>query len=156
MVRDSVFWLAILPTMIQLIDGGVEVWAWQGNQPLLTAASELGCTPPTLPGASLHAKLVHIDNRVAMVHSSNLNYRSVHYNTEIGAILLDPPLVAEVAQIFDDLVEGRSRRFECLGDAGEQAIEMRTLVRMDAARVPELRAQLGGLSRFVESMSLLW
>jgi len=158
MVRDSVFWLAILPTLIELVEGGVEVWAWQGNQPLLTEADRRGCSPPVLPGPSLHAKLVRIDDRVAIVHSSNFNYRSVYYNTEAGAVVLDPVFVHSVTELFEELISHRVRPFSCIddNDGGIALIEVTTMTRIDADRLPELRDQLSLMSRFVDSMSMLW
>jgi phosphatidylserine/phosphatidylglycerophosphate/cardiolipin synthase-like enzyme len=156
MVRDSVFWIAILPTLIELVEGGVEVWAWQGNRDLLSESARQECVPERLPGRSVHAKLVRIDDRVGIVHSSNFNYRSTHYNTEAGVLVLDPGFVHTLEGLFDELIADRDRSFACTSETGTVPIEVHTLTRINESRLPDLRRQLGRLQGFVDSMSLMW
>jgi phosphatidylserine/phosphatidylglycerophosphate/cardiolipin synthase-like enzyme len=157
MVRDGTFWLALLPTLIRLIEGGVEVWAWQGNGPVLEEADRLGRTPARLPGQCIHAKLALIDDRVAIVHSSNFNYRSAYYNTEAGVLVLDDAAFSNrMARHFEFVIESGPRTFSCTGDAGDSVVEANLMRRLSAEDVPELRSQLGSRQKFLESMSVLW
>jgi cardiolipin synthase A/B len=62
-------------------------------------------------GAVLHAKTAVIDGVWSMVGSSNLDWRSVIYNAEIDAAIIDPGFAAEMEALFrSDLA--RSREIE--------------------------------------------
>ena len=47
-------------------------------------ATVRGSVTDTLPPIALHGKLARIDDDLTIVHSSNFNIRSTHYNTEAG------------------------------------------------------------------------
>jgi cardiolipin synthase len=54
----------------------------------------------------MHAKLMMVDGRWAMVGSANLDNRSLHLNFEVGCALTDPALVADLEAAFErDLKE---------------------------------------------------
>jgi cardiolipin synthase len=56
--------------------------------------------------AVLHAKTILIDRTLAMIGSSNLDFRSFHLNAECNALCFDPRLGASLALQFErDLVE---------------------------------------------------
>ena len=62
-------------------------------------------------GVVLHAKTAVIDGAWSMVGSSNLDWRSVIYNAEIDAVIVDRPFAAEMEGLFrSDLA--RSRQIE--------------------------------------------
>lgn len=62
-------------------------------------------------GVVLHAKTAVIDGAWSMVGSSNLDWRSVIYNAEIDAVIVDPAFAAEMEDLFrSDLA--RSREIE--------------------------------------------
>jgi phosphatidylserine/phosphatidylglycerophosphate/cardiolipin synthase-like enzyme len=50
----------------------------------------------------LHAKLIVVDRRVAIVGSSNLTRRAMNDNVEIG-LLVRGPAASDIARLFDRL-----------------------------------------------------
>ena len=65
-------------------------------------------------GVVLHAKTAVIDGEWSMVGSSNLDWRSVIYNAEIDAVIIDRPFAGEMEALFrSDIV--RSREIEPAG-----------------------------------------
>jgi cardiolipin synthase len=59
-------------------------------------------------GVVLHAKTAVIDEEWSMVGSSNLDWRSVIYNAEIDAVIVDRPFAAEMEGLFrHDLARSR-------------------------------------------------
>jgi cardiolipin synthase len=50
----------------------------------------------------MHAKVVLVDGRWAMVGSANLDNRSLHLNFEVGCMLHTPELVAELERQFEE------------------------------------------------------
>jgi cardiolipin synthase A/B len=63
--------------------------------------------------AVLHAKCLVADEHVAVVGSTNLDYRSVDFNAELNLVMLCPSTTAALAQAFERDLEGSA---EILGD----------------------------------------
>lgn len=55
--------------------------------------------------ASLHAKAVVIDRQTALVGSMNLDPRSAKLNSEMGVVMHSPEIAAQLAELFEDVVE---------------------------------------------------
>ncbi len=90
----------------QLIDMGVELYELR-NQ-LGTARAQLGRFGSSL--ASLHAKAVVVDRRSVLIGSMNLDPRSRHLNTELGLVIPDAAVAAELVRLFDDVTRNSSYR----------------------------------------------
>lgn len=78
-------WLARRATdayLGDLLDAGVEIYRFRGG--------------------FLHAKRLIADDRVASVGTANFDYRSLEYNTEATALLLDKATVEQAIRRFDD------------------------------------------------------
>ncbi len=70
---------------------GVRRWRWPAEQ--------------RKPGAALHAKLLVVDGRRALVGSANLTHRALTANLEVGVLVRDPDLAGELEAHVDSLVE---------------------------------------------------
>lgn len=62
--------------------------------------------------ASLHARAVVVDRSVVLVGSMNLDPRSRHLNTEMGVVIPDSRVSAQVVALFDDVTRNSSYRIE--------------------------------------------
>ena len=85
-------WLARRATdsyLGRLLDAGAEIFRYEGG--------------------FLHAKRLFVDDLVASVGTANFDYRSLDYNTEATALLLDPKSVEQALRRFDADLE-RCRR----------------------------------------------
>jgi cardiolipin synthase len=68
-----------------LLDAGVEIYERQG--------------------AVLHAKTLVIDQRLSVVGSTNLDYRSIEYNCEISLVVRSAELGRQMVELFDHDVQ---------------------------------------------------
>ena len=50
----------------------------------------------------LHSKTMVIDERLSVVGSTNLDYRSIEYNCELSAIVRSPEFGKQMADLFDN------------------------------------------------------
>jgi cardiolipin synthase len=66
----------------RLLDSGAELWLYQ----------------PTL----MHAKVITVDGRLAMVGTANLDIRSFTLNEQVGLVVDDPAVTALLDAHFDD------------------------------------------------------
>lgn len=156
-VREGLLWQAQLPTLIRLVEAGVGVWGWLGNEPILAAAREAGCRVYELPGSSLHAKLLRVDDEVAVVHSSNFNYRSAHFNTEAGLLALDRGLARELEDRVDAAIAPGPRPVPCVGAAGAERVDGGPLaVRLTVDDLERMKQELGDRGPTLDSLSVLW
>jgi phosphatidylserine/phosphatidylglycerophosphate/cardiolipin synthase-like enzyme len=73
---------------------GVTRWHWPKDQ--------------RTPGASLHAKLLVIDGRRALVGSANLTSRALDSNIEAGVLISNPDLAASLEQRVRQLMCDRA------------------------------------------------
>jgi len=154
-IRRGPFWKAGLPTVIRLIEAGAEVWAWSGDGEIRRQLDEIGCTPPLLPPVALHGKLIRIDDRLSVIHSSNFNIRSTYYNTEAGIAILDPAFNSQLKNVLDRLVELRDFEVGC--DDGMHAVMVESIThRLTADDLPRLRAAIRGKQWFLDSMAVVW
>jgi len=112
-IRGGWIRLAAFPTLIELAESGVEIWAWKANPKLLAEVAETGCAPAIMPPIALHGKVVRIDDELTIVHSSNFNIRSTYYNTEAGLVVLDHGLNREVRALLDRLISLHDLRISC-------------------------------------------
>lgn len=60
-----------------------------------------GCHISLYRRTFLHAKVVTIDSRAALIGSANMDERSFHLNFELGALLYDPESVTTLVASFD-------------------------------------------------------
>jgi cardiolipin synthase len=102
--------LASEATYDQLVSAGVRVWAFQPSM--------------------MHAKIMTVDGRAAVVGSSNFNRRSLDHDEEIVLVALDDALAAQLDADFDadlerseqiDLTRWRAR------SPAQKALEAATL-----------------------------
>jgi len=154
-IRSGPFLLAGYPTLIRLIEGGAEVWAWRGNQELLREIEDAGCQPELMPPVALHGKMVLVDDELSIIHSSNFNIRSTYYNTEAGAAILDHGLNQELTQLLEDLIEFHDVEMDCANGNGSPEIpELVILLGKDD--IPEMQKELGGKQKFLDAWSVAW
>jgi cardiolipin synthase len=76
----------------------VELQSQRQWQRLLDAGVELWCYQPTL----MHAKVITVDERLAMLGTTNLDVRSLTLNEQIGLVVDDPALTTVLDGHFDD------------------------------------------------------
>lgn len=70
---------------------GIHRWHWPSDQRQATGV--------------LHAKVLVIDGRRALVGSANLTYRALHNNLEAGILVEDPALAASIERHIRSLME---------------------------------------------------
>ncbi len=58
--------------------------------------------------ASLHAKVVVVDGRLALVGSMNMDPRSQKLNTEMGVLVNSPLIARQLVELFDEVCAGSS------------------------------------------------
>jgi cardiolipin synthase len=75
---------------------GIRRWRWPADE--------------REPGAVLHAKLLVIDGRRALVSSANLTRRALTVNLEVGVLINDPAVAAELEAHVDALMDAGALR----------------------------------------------
>jgi phosphatidylserine/phosphatidylglycerophosphate/cardiolipin synthase-like enzyme len=55
--------------------------------------------------SQVHAKIVCVDNRIAIISSANINERSMYYNFEAGTLVSDARMCQQVAEVFGRVFE---------------------------------------------------
>ncbi len=139
-VRDGIHWRALLPSIVDLGDGGVEVWGWTGGRNA-DGESPRGCDSPKDLFSGIHAKLFQVDGRIAVVTASNFNVRSNWYNTEAGLLIADAAEALEVRRTVDRMVGVQPLDLQC-DDGGLLEIE-RPSELFDQRRRERIRVELG-------------
>jgi phosphatidylserine/phosphatidylglycerophosphate/cardiolipin synthase-like enzyme len=153
-IRGGPFLQSGLPTLIRLLDAGVQVWAWSGDGEFHSELEETGCRPPTMPPVALHGKVARIDDELTIVHSSNFNIRSTYYNTEAGLVVLDHGLNREVRALLDRLISLHDLQIAC--QDGLAGITVENVVhQLTADDIPELQRLLGHKQPFLDSMAVV-
>jgi phosphatidylserine/phosphatidylglycerophosphate/cardiolipin synthase-like enzyme len=71
---------------------GIRRWRWPPDR--------------RVKGAVLHAKLLAVDGRQALVGSANLTHRALTANLEVGVLVRDPVVVAQLEDHVHGLMEG--------------------------------------------------
>jgi phosphatidylserine/phosphatidylglycerophosphate/cardiolipin synthase-like enzyme len=154
-LRRGPFLWAGLPTLMELIGGGVEVWVWSGNGQVQKILAETACQPRELPPVALHGKLLRVDDVLTIVHSSNFNIRSTYYNTEAGVVVRDGAFNAEVEDLLDGLISLRDLRLDC-GDRIDDVTVGEVVEKLAPDDVPRLREMLGNRQGWVDALGLMW
>ncbi len=70
---------------------GITRWRWPADQ--------------RTPGAALHAKLLVVDGRRALVGSANLTHRALAANLEAGVLIADPDLAGGLEDHVRGLID---------------------------------------------------
>jgi len=100
-VRVSLLTNGLSATDMILVHGAYRRYRW----PLLAAGVQINEFAPTADlnrGRDvLHAKIFLIDGRQAIIGSLNLDLRSANTNTEMGVLVEEPEIVAELTRIID-------------------------------------------------------
>lgn len=154
-IRGGPFLTAGYPTLIQLIEGGVEVWAWRANGELHDEIEASGCNPAVMPPIALHGKMVRIDDEISIVHSSNFNIRSTYYNTEAGVVVRDRKINTLLEDLVNSLIDVDDFELECRDGATAPALPdiMDLLTKED---LPVLREELGNKQRALDAWGVTW
>ncbi len=154
-IRGGPFLTSGYPTLIRLIEGGAEVWAWRANGDLHDAVEASGCIPQLLPPIALHGKMVRVDDDLSIVHSSNFNIRSTYYNTEEGVVVLDRAFNRVLGDLVDNLVADRVAFLECEeGQAPPALPPIMDLLTTDD--LPAMRKELGHKQGTLDAWSVVW
>lgn len=154
-LRRGPFLWAGLPTLMELLSGGVEVWAWSGNGRIEKLLAETACEPRAVPPVALHGKALRVDDDLVIIHSSNFNIRSTYYNTEAGVVVRDRTLNAELEELLDGLTTLDGLRMDCGGLVDEVAVG-NVIEKLGPDDVPRLREILGDRQGWVDELGLLW
>jgi phosphatidylserine/phosphatidylglycerophosphate/cardiolipin synthase-like enzyme len=154
-IRGGLILLSSYPTVIRLIEAGVEVWAWKANPELLEQVVDVECAPAIMPPIALHGKAARIDGSITIIHSSNFNIRSTFYNTEAGLAVLDRGFNARVERLFDGLLDLTDFDLKCT-NGDRQVVVDRLVIRLGSEDAEAMGRELGSRQRFVDGLSLLW
>lgn len=102
-VRVSLVTNALSATDLITVHGAYRYY----RKPMLAAGGRIfEFSKPALVGCKrdvLHSKVFMIDRRIGLVGSVNFDLRSAYINTELGLLFEAPPLLAELAAMFDKL-----------------------------------------------------
>jgi putative cardiolipin synthase len=154
-LRGGPFLYSGYPTVMRLIEEGVEVWAWRANKGTVEAIEASGCFPALMPPVALHAKMLRVDDEISIVHSSNFNIRSTYYNTEAGLVVLDHDFNRLLGQLVDGLVALQDFELDCLnGDFGGRVPQIVEALGVDD--LPRMREELGGKQKLLDAYSVAW
>jgi len=154
-LRRGPFLWAGVPTLIELIGGGIEVWAWSGSNQIAKDFAAAGCAPRAMPPIALHGKLVRIDDELTIVHSSNFNIRSTYYNTEAGVVVRDAAFNAELEGLLDGLISLEGERWTCGEQVGDET-PARLVEQLGPDDIGRLRDAVGNRQGWVDELGLLW
>jgi putative cardiolipin synthase len=79
--------------------------------------------------ASLHAKSFVFDRQDVFIGSLNLDPRAVVHNTEIGVVIQSTKIGADMAAVFEQVVQGSAFRLELVKNAsGSEGIRWHGMV----------------------------
>jgi len=143
------------PTLIRLVEAGIEVWGWKANSDLLAEVSGSECAPTILPPVALHGKILRVDDNLTIVHSSNFNIRSTYHNTEAGLAILDRGFNRRVKRLLDGLLTLKDFDLACTNGERQPMIDQ-LVNRLGEDDVSDMRAKLGNRQYFLDGMSVLW
>jgi phosphatidylserine/phosphatidylglycerophosphate/cardiolipin synthase-like enzyme len=154
-LRGGPYLWAGYPTLIRLIERGVEVWAWRANRDTVRAIAASECEPTLMPPIALHGKMLRVDDELSIVHSSNFNIRSTYYNTEAGVVVLDRDFNRLLGQLVDGLIALHDFDLDCSnGGSGPSIGPLLEQLREDD--IAWIRDDLGRKQRFVDEYSVAW
>ena len=147
--------LAAFPTLIRLVEAGVEVWAWKANPKLLQDVAATECAPSIMPPVALHGKVARFDDELTIVHSSNFNIRSTYYNTEAGLAVMDRDFNIQMKEVFDGLVTLLDFDLRCSNPDRQVTVD-KLVQLLGSGDVAAMKTELGSQQRFLDGMSMLW
>ena len=153
-LRGGPFLYSGYPTVMRLIESGVEVWAWRANKDTIEAIEASGCSPVLMPPVALHGKMLRVDDEISIVHSSNFNIRSTYYNTEAGVVVLDRDFNRLLGELVDGLVSLRDFELDCRN--GERGFVEQIVERLGVDDLPWMREDLGRKQRLLDAYSVAW
>jgi putative cardiolipin synthase len=87
----------------KLLKAGVELY--ELDEQITKKAEEKFTWLPGVSKSSLHAKTMVFDKKAMFVGSMNLDARSLHINTEIGILFLNPEIAGKSASTFDQKID---------------------------------------------------
>jgi putative cardiolipin synthase len=149
-------WLASVPPLARLADSGAEIYAWYGSQVVESVEESSECRISGHPGTMLHSKALLVDEVAGMVHSSNFNYRSAHYNTELGAVILDPVFNRKLRRAITRLLLEDGRRVACATRSGVRYVSLPPpTALLDDQAIDEMRRELGNQGDRLQGWSFL-
>lgn len=154
-IRGGPFLTSSYPTLIQLIEGGAEVWAWRANGGLHDAVAASGCDPQLMPPVALHGKMVRVDDEISIVHSSNFNIRSTYYNTEEGVVVRDREINRALGDLIDGLIEKPGVFLEC-GEGRTAPALPPVMDLLTTDDLPAMRQELGHKQRSLDAWGVAW
>ncbi len=155
-IRNGPFLLAGYPTLIRLIEAGVEVWGWTANREVAAEIAAAGCELDVAPPIALHGKMIRVDDELSIVTSSNFNIRSTFYNTEAGVVVLDRVLNRRLRQLVDGFTANDARRLLECRDPSVEVVRPPLMRRLTRGDVPEMRAELDGRQGFLDAWGVAW
>jgi len=110
-----------------LLRGGVELY--EMNKQLTRQQREAKKGAGGSSKASLHAKSFVFDRQEVFIGSLNLDPRAVVHNTEIGVVIESPKIGADMAAVFEQVVQGSAFRLELVKNAnGSEGIRWHGMV----------------------------
>ncbi len=154
-LRSGGIRLAAFPTLIRLVEAGVEVWGWKANPELLDDVTEAECAPSIMPPVALHGKVVRVDDELTIVHSSNFNIRSTYYNTEAGVAVLNLGFNRRMKRLLDGILDLHNFDLRCT-NGDRQVVVDQLVALLGPADVKAMRGELGSKQRMLDGMSMLW
>jgi phosphatidylserine/phosphatidylglycerophosphate/cardiolipin synthase-like enzyme len=154
-LRGGPFLYAGYPTIMRLIEGGVEVWVWQANKDTVRAIEATGCVPELMPPVALHGKMLRVDDELSIVHSSNFNIRSTYYNTEAGVVVRDAEFNRRLGELVDGLVALHGLELPCANGVDDPVLPP-LLERLRVEDLPGMREELGDRQHFLDAYSAAW
>ncbi len=105
-IRGGGIRLAAFPTLIRLVEGGAEVWAWKANPKLLRRGRRHRvCRRRSCRRSPCTGRWFGSIDELTIVHSSNFNIRSTYYNTEAGVAVLNPGFNPRMKRLLDGLLD---------------------------------------------------
>jgi putative cardiolipin synthase len=154
-IRGGPFLTSSYPTLIQLIEGGVGVWAWRADGGLHDAIDASGCRPQLMPPVALHGKMFRVDDVISIVHSSNFNIRSTYYNTEEGVVVRDRGFNRALGDLVDRLIDNPGVFLEC-GEGQPTPALPPVMDLLTTEDLSELRKELGHKQRALDAWGVTW
>jgi putative cardiolipin synthase len=154
-IRGGPFITSSYPTVIQLVEAGVEVWAWRANGALHDAIEASDCRPAIMPPIALHGKMLRVDDDISIVHSSNFNIRSTYYNTEAGVVVLDRAFNRLLGNLVESLIDAGRFDLECQ-DGATPPVLPDIMKLLTADDLPAIREELGDKERLLDAWGVAW
>lgn len=154
-VRGGPFLYAGYPTIMRLIEGGVEVWVWRANRDTIREIEAAGCVPELMPPVALHGKMLRVDDDLSIVHSSNFNIRSTYYNTEAGVVIRGADFNRRLGELVEGLIALHGLELPCTNGVDDPVLQP-LLERLQVGDLPRMREELGDRQPVLDAYSAAW